>query len=417
MKKEIEEAIQNLIDVIQYSQANLDNSINTTDTIAAVSEGDSMPQQHRMRVVIGYDEHDNPIIKRVAAFDELSLADKVIESVVKSGRINEFLGEPDKIYKKSARQSDKITFADYIVRWRNTYKRGLERTTQVFLDAKQSVLVKWFGNIPVRDIKPAIVQDFITERAKKYKRATVKADLGVLKEVLDSAVSDGLIETNPAKDPRVKNTAKAGAGTAALSREQVIAIQKAIPTLEDDTQRCLIALLAYTSMRREEVLGLMWDNIDFERRVLEIKQAVVYPEGAAFSKSTKNRFSVRTFPMGQELYDILLPCAKPSGYVISGGDGKPITAAGYKKLWKALSANINLYGMTAINFRTTFCTMMVASGVDIKTAQALMGHATPDMTLKVYTKQEESRIPDAIEKVSSFLSLDGKLDANTRVSG
>ena len=53
---------------------------------------------------------------------------------------------------------------------------------------------------------------------------------------------------------------------------------------------------------------------------------------------------------------------------------------------------------------STFCTMMVASGVDIKTAQALMGHATPEMTLKIYAKQEESRIPDAIEKVSSFLT-------------
>ena len=91
-------------------------------------------------------------------------------------------------------------------------------------------------------------------------------------------------------------------------------------------------------------------------------------------------------------------------YLISKGDGHPITADGYRKLWKSLSSHIELYGMTAINFRTTFCTMMVASGVDIKTAQALTGHATPEMTLKVYAKQEESRIPDAIEKVYSFLA-------------
>ena len=108
--------------------------------------------------------------------------------------------------------------------------------------------------------------------------------------------------------------------------------------------------------------------------------------------------------MGKELFDILWNCRKDDGYLISKGDGHPITADGYRKLWKSLSSHIELYGMTAINFRTTFCTMMVASGVDIKTAQALMGHATPEMTLKVYAKQEESRIPDAIEKVSSFLA-------------
>ena len=47
---------------------------------------------------------------------------------------------------------------------------------------------------------------------------------------------------------------------------------------------------------------------------------------------------------------------------------------------------------------------MVASGVDIKTTQALMGHSTPEMTLKVYAKKEESRLPDAMRKMESFLA-------------
>ena len=272
------------------------------------------------------------------------------------------------------------------------------------MNAKQSVLNRWFGEMNIEDITPAAVQEFLTERAKTYKKATVKADWAVLKEVLDSAVSDHIIKMNPAKDSRVKNPAKAGDGTPALTREQVIAIQKEIPNLQDPTERCLIALLAYTSMRREEVLGLTWENVKFDQRIIEITQAIVYPVGATVSKGTKNDFSRRAFPMGQELFDILWNCRKNDGYVISKGDGRPITADGYRKLWKSLSSHIELYGMTAINFRTTFCTMMVASGVDIKTAQALMGHATPEMTLKVYAKQEESRIPNAIEKVSSFLA-------------
>ena len=60
--------------------------------------------------------------------------------------------------------------------------------------------------------------------------------------------------------------------------------------------------------------------------------------------------------------------------------------------------------LTAINFRKTFATMAVASGVDIRTTQALMDHATPEMILKVYAKKEESRLPDAVEKMESFLA-------------
>ena len=148
----------------------------------------------------------------------------------------------------------------------------------------------------------------------------------------------------------------------------------------------------------------MWENINFETRIIEIKQAVVHPVNEAETKETKNEFSVRPFPMCEQLYNILLGCRKREGYVISKEDGSPVSQVTYRRLWDSLKSHIELYGMTAINFRTTFATMMVASGVDIKTTQALMGHSTPDMTLKVYAKKEESRLPDAVRKMETFLA-------------
>ena len=80
-------------------------------------------------------------------------------------------------------------------------------------------------------------------------------------------------------------------------------------------------------------------------------------------------------------------------YVIAEEDDSPLSSTAYDRLWRSLKSHIELYGMTAINFRTTFATMAVASGVDIRATQALMGHATPEMTLKVYTKKEEKLMP------------------------
>ena len=264
-----------------------------------------MAKEHRIRVVVGHDEEGNEIIKRLSATDELKLADKVIEAVVKSGRIKDFInreieyGPHEKQAQAEAAQPPvvKTKFSDYIVQWRRIFKTGKAATYEVFMDAKQSVLLKWFGDKYIEDITPTDVQDFLSHRAKTYKKATVKADWAMLKEVLDSAVSDDLIVKNPAKDKRVHNPAKAGEGTAPLTREQIASIQKAIPELEDSRERCLIALLAYTSMRREEVLGLMWENINFETCMIEIKQAVVHPVNVAVTKETKNEFSVRPFTM------------------------------------------------------------------------------------------------------------------------
>ena len=365
-----------------------------------------MAKEHRLRVQIGTTEDGLPITKQVSAKSELELADKAVEAIIQSGRIYDFLPRENVLppeMTKVTPEVKKTSFREYTRRWRSTYKQGKAANTEVFLDSKQNILLRWFGEMNIEDIRPDDVQAFLNERASKYKRATVKADWAMLKEILSSAVNDDIIAKNPAKDRRVHNPAEEGSGTKALTREQITAIQKAIPTLEDANERCLIALLAYTSMRREEVLGLRWEHVDFEAKKLTICEAVVYPVNAPVSKATKTKSSRREFPMGKALCDLLRPFRRERGYVISGEDGRAISSVEYNRLWKLLSSHIELYGMIAINFRTTFATMAVASGVDIRTAQSLMGHSTPEMTLKVYTKGEESRLPAAVKQLEEFL--------------
>ena len=373
------------------------------------SEGrdeDNMAKEHRLRIRIGYTEDGEPVIRQLSARSELELGEKVLRAFVQSGRIREFfpqLSAPQQPEAKptKAKRTNFKAYSDY---WRKTYKQGKAKNTEVFIDSKQSVLNDWFGGMNIEEITSGDVQKFLNARAKKCKKATVKADWGMLKEILDSAVNDEIIAKNPAKDRRLTNIAAEGSGTASLTREQIISIQRAIPMLEDPREKCLIALLAYTSMRREEVLGLRWQNVDFAKRRILICEAVVFPVSTAVKKATKTKSSVRHFPMCDQLYEILWSCRREFGYVISKENGEPVTAMTYRRLWERLQSHIELYGMTAKNFRTTFATMMVASGVDIKTTQSLMGHSTPEMTLKVYAKTEPTRLPAAVETLGNFLS-------------
>lgn len=371
--------------------------------------GEDTMKELRIRVITGFKEDGSAIVKRVGAYDELTLADKVIRAVVESGRIAEFLPAgmtqplPEKPPERPP-EAAKTRFGDYIEQWRATYKTGLAKTTADLCKAKSNVLKRFFGEMMVESITADDVQRFITERAKVCKRKTVKEDLATLKEVLDSAVYDGLIAANPAKDRRIKNTAEAGDGTAALTREQAADILEHIPTLADPTERCLIGLLAYTSCRREEILGLRWEAIDFDKHLIHIRQAVVFVGKQSHLKGTKTAQSERQFPMCEELEQILVGCKHDKGYIIAGMGDAPISPKEYKALWKSLVSHIELYGMTAINFRTTFCTLSIASGVDVKTTQTLMGHATPDMTLRVYAKQEQGQLDLALDRITGFIS-------------
>lgn len=367
--------------------------------------GKPMAKQHRLRVIVGYDDEQKPIIKQIAAKSETALADMAVRTIIKSGRIVEFIPSlAEKLVVPPENPTGKTPLKNYITLWRSTYKQGLSPTTQVFYDSKQSIILRAFGKKFIEDIKPEEIQQFLNERAKSYKKKTVKDDLAFLKMVFDSAVSDEIISKNPARDRRINNPAEEGEETVSLTRAQVIAIQEAIPTLKDARERCLLGLLAYSSMRREELLALRWENIDFKSNTFEIKEALVYPRSRPTFKATKTKSGKRIFPMDIRLREILLSCRKENGLIICNDEGKPFTIHGYQKLWKTLSEHIELYGMTAINFRTTFATMAIASGVDIRTTQALMGHSDPKMTLKVYTKVEQTRLPAAMNQISSFLS-------------
>ncbi|MBR6459472.1 MAG: site-specific integrase [Actinomycetaceae bacterium] len=365
-----------------------------------------MAKQHRLRVVVGYDDNQQPIIKQLASTRELTLADAAVKAMIQSGRIAEFM--PGIFEKPASETQDKPAIKtgmnDYILYWRKTFKsRGIAKTTASFYDAKQTVISEYFGKMSIEDIQAGDVQRFITLRSEKHKKKTVKDDLAFLRMVLDSAVNDGIVARNVAKDKRIIIPAISGKGTMPLTREQAATIKRELPNLQDKRERCLLALLANTSLRREEVLGLKWEDVDFSGDYISINDALIYTNGKPILKDTKTASSRRRFPMNQQLHTILFAVRQDRGYIICGEDGKPLSLYKYQKLWESLSSHIELYGATAINFRTTFATMAIASGVDVKSTQTLLGHADPTMTLRVYAKAEQTKLPAAVSQIDDYL--------------
>jgi len=420
------EAISKMVEYVlsRDGSVHLDNTHSTDFSQHdgnAMKEDYFMADHRKLRVQIDTDDIGKPVVKQVYGKTELELSDKVIMAVIKSGRIWSMLADvgitcagPEFTkmvldgHDGALVSQAKHNFADYARHWRSVYKSGLEVTTENFVDSKVNVLLRYFGSMDIEDITSDDVQNFATERAEEVCRQTLKQDLWALRSILDSAIDDGYIHKNPARDRRIKNKAKKGKGTKSLTVEQAKTVKQAIPNLQMEDERLLISLLVYTSFRREEILGLRWEQVDFDARVIHVNHATVYVKGKPHTKDTKTEAGEREFPMGDDLYAILKPLAKDSGYLFPGRDGKPITQSPYRRLWMRLSAHMELYGMTARNFRTTFATMAGAAGVDIRTVQALMGHADPLITLKTYMKEEKSQLPIAVEQISGFLQDSGQ---------
>ena len=372
----------------------------------------SMASKHRMRIVIAHDENGEPICKQICAKTELELADAIVMAYIKSGRIREFLpnlASPTAVSlpENKLPEPEKHPIDHYARYWLCTFKNGGETRSKEWREHKVKSLLKYFGSMNIEDITVAIIQQFLDKRAfeDKMSYATVKGEKQVLLEMLSCAYHDGLITNDFKTDRRLKNNAEHGDGTIPLTGEQYREIRASIPMLTLDVEKLIMILLAYTSFRREEIIGLKWECVDFEHDEIRVEQVITFnKDDRPIIKAPKTKQSERRFPMSATLKQLLTPFRKASGYVISPtGDGSHIGLSTWRTMWRKSGEQINLYGATPKVFRTTFVTLGITAGIDPKTMQGLCGHSNTATTMNIYAKVVNEQLPKGIEQLDRFI--------------
>lgn len=169
----------------------------------------------------------------------------------------------------------------------------------------------------------------------------------------------------------------------------------------------LIAL--HTGMRRGEILGLQWDDVDFKSRMIHIRHnAVITEHETTVNDFLKTAAGRRDVPLTDELEQWLAAQKKltHSKYVIAMENHKPLTKSSYRSLWRLIERELPEKHITAHILRHTYITRLFEAGLDVKEVQYLAGHSTMDMTLKVYTHYDRrSRQAKTAEKVREALRL------------
>ena len=168
--------------------------------------------------------------------------------------------------------------------------------------------------------------------------------------------------------------------------------------LTEPVEQLAVSILAYTGIRPEELLALRWEDIDFDAKRINIQRALVFPgtndkerkSGHALLKGTKTEGSTDWIPLVDGLEKIMLQHRKSSGWIIHDQDGNIFeTYYRWKKVWKRAAKNIELYGLNVCEFRKTMASVLTAKGVDIKSVQRLLRHASADMTINTYAEVDE----------------------------
>lgn len=376
------------------SRVNLDNS--TADR--AMSEGEDDMAMIRRRIVIGYNDDGTEIVKRIQAANENDANDRTVQVYIESGRIWEFLN-PTPV--AAPVQKTQTLFKPYTEEWMKTFKQPKlkPKTYQSYVGYLHTHLYPAFGERFIEDITIQDVQQFMNERAHLAKKS-LKIYHDLLAQILDAAVEDKLIAENPAKSKRLANPSTKVTERKAIPEGQFRDLMKNLMKLDNGAEKLMLSLLLFTGMRRGEVLGLMWEDIDFEQKCIHIRRNVTHPGNPPVIGTPKTKSGVRDIYFGKNLETILL-AMKGEGFIF-GGD-TPLSRKEYITLANRISKKIDLHGATPHVLRHTYLTMAAGENIDPKTLQSMAGHADHQVTMNVYVHPKQENVAKAGQMMDTLL--------------
>jgi integrase len=166
-------------------------------------------------------------------------------------------------------------------------------------------------------------------------------------------------------------------------------------------------LMLYAGLRRGEALALRWEDIDGD--VIHVKQGVHFEDNAPVTGAPKTPAAVRDVPLFAPIREALATVPRTCAFVCTGAEGKPVTSSAWARGWVAFNHAMERaagqpFSVRAHDLRHTFASMLYDAGVDIKTAQKLLGHASPEITMQIYTHLSDAREASSIGKMEAYLS-------------
>ena len=294
-----------------------------------------------------------------------------------------------------------MAFGEYADKWIRLYKQDHLKPATIVAYRKNlhTHLLPAFGNKPIDSIRTEDIQLFLNAR-KHMAAKTLKCLKGLLGEIFRDAVEDGLIEKSHVASKRIGIPSSKKYIREALPLIQFKDILAHADLLDIPDQRLLL-LLMLTGMRRGEVLGLRWEDIDLSEQVIHVRRNVTHCNGnQPIIGTPKTDNGSREVPLDPFLLNRLMPLQK-DGYILGGTS--PYTMTTYNNAWRRIGKKIELNGATAHIFRHSYLTYLAGEGTDTKTLQHIAGHSTVSMTMNQYVHAQSEKIVKAGERMHRLL--------------
>ncbi len=240
------------------------------------------------------------------------------------------------------------------------------------------------------------------KQPKGLSAKTVRNINQVISSAIDFAVAQKIIPENPCKAVALPKVEHKEMQTIPAEQLQAF-LQEAKATGVYEMYYIELA----TGLRRGELLGLKWTDIDWKNGIIKVRRQVARVDGQIVEAPLKTKNSYRAVTISQQAIEVLKQQKEKTNdqYVFPSPNGGPISPDSVNNMLKRVLERAGIPKVRFHDLRHTFATIALQNGVDIKTVSGMLGHFSAGFTLDTYAHVTTAAQKEAADTMGNVLSM------------
>lgn len=320
-------------------------------------------------------------------------------------------------------QNDKYHFGEVVELWLMHYEKQVKVTT--FINRKRLLEVHVLPHLKdyyIDRIDVRMCQELVNLWYATFSESARLVNL--TSQIFKFGINQGFCHDDPTtKIIRPKNTHKKHYDAPYYERDELQLFLNAIQKDEDLKAYTMFYTLAFTGLRRGELFGLQWQDIDFKQKTLAVRRNLIYNEQLkVFQFSTlKTRSSRRVIGIDDNTIKLLLKWRNyqrefflargininsSEQLIFTSINNHYMTDAYLRRIIKRTTKKYNLPHITVHGFRHTHCSLLFEAGAEMHTVKDRLGHSDIQTTMNIYTHVTKPERGKTAELFSDFMDND-----------
>lgn len=310
----------------------------------------------------------------------------------------------------------KMFFDEYMEAWLDRAKNVLKPTTYYsYGNVVKNHIIPYFKSkrILLSELVPQHIQSYYDYLLDKGLSAgTIKKHHANIRKALQEALRQNAVPYNMA------------------DRVSLPPMKKYVPKIYDSEQlkklilvsmgtplESAVVICTHYALRRGELCGLKWSDVDFDKRILYIRNTRTTTDKEIYQESTKNDSSTRELPIDDDMFAYLNMLKEKqdadrlyfgkgyndNDYICRWDDGKPLAVSYVSHAFADLLKKNNLPVIRFHDIRHSVATSLLENDIDLKIIQEYLGHSTMNTTANFYLHPNINQKKKAVNVMSGLL--------------